>query len=291
MAMEDFRVDVVVGKGPGRHRDPAGDQPVHPGRRDHPGRPAHRAAARPVRLRRADGVLRAGRAAAGAAPQRRPAGGRAHRRRVGGDRRPVAGHPAHRQPAAAPGARLRRGRGRRPGHPRGRPGRAARSTTSTTSAWTGSTAPCSRRWSSASAAGRSASPRWPSPWGRSRNTVEEVCEPFLVRAGLLARTPRGRVATEAAWRHLGHPLPAPVARCWAGPVGRSAARPAHRRPRVRRQSPCSAPRLRLAGAQLVRPRPCASRPVARAPCTSAEATDVPERSRTGPAPTAEQHAR
>jgi Holliday junction DNA helicase RuvB len=34
-----------------------------------------------------------------------------------------------------------------------------------------------------------------------------VCEPFLVRAGLLARTPRGRVATEAAWQHLGQPLP------------------------------------------------------------------------------------
>jgi Holliday junction DNA helicase RuvB len=34
-----------------------------------------------------------------------------------------------------------------------------------------------------------------------------VCEPFLVRAGLRARTPRGRVATEAAWRHLGQPLP------------------------------------------------------------------------------------
>jgi Holliday junction DNA helicase RuvB len=33
--------------------------------------------------------------------------------------------------------------------------------------------------------------------------VEEVCEPFLVRAGLLARTPRGRVATAGAWRHLG----------------------------------------------------------------------------------------
>jgi Holliday junction DNA helicase RuvB len=43
--------------------------------------------------------------------------------------------------------------------------------------------------------------------GEQPETVEEVCEPFLVRAGLLARTPRGRVATEAAWRHLGHPLP------------------------------------------------------------------------------------
>ena len=34
-------------------------------------------------------------------------------------------------------------------------------------------------------------------------TVEIVAEPFLVRCGLLARTPRGRVATAAAWTHLG----------------------------------------------------------------------------------------
>jgi holliday junction DNA helicase RuvB len=39
--------------------------------------------------------------------------------------------------------------------------------------------------------------------GEERETVEEVAEPFLVRAGLLARTPRGRVATPAAWDHLG----------------------------------------------------------------------------------------
>ncbi|AYY13466.1 Holliday junction branch migration DNA helicase RuvB [Actinobacteria bacterium YIM 96077] len=40
-----------------------------------------------------------------------------------------------------------------------------------------------------------------------RETVEEVAEPFLVRAGLLARTPRGRVATPAAWTHLGLAVP------------------------------------------------------------------------------------
>jgi len=34
-----------------------------------------------------------------------------------------------------------------------------------------------------------------------------VAEPFLVRNGLLARTPRGRVATAAAYRHLGIPPP------------------------------------------------------------------------------------
>ena len=39
--------------------------------------------------------------------------------------------------------------------------------------------------------------------GEERETVEEVAEPFLVRSGLLARTPRGRVATPAAWQHLG----------------------------------------------------------------------------------------
>ncbi|MEZ5180798.1 MAG: Holliday junction branch migration DNA helicase RuvB [Acidimicrobiales bacterium] len=34
-------------------------------------------------------------------------------------------------------------------------------------------------------------------------TVEDVYEPFLIREGLLMRTPRGRVATPAAWEHLG----------------------------------------------------------------------------------------
>lgn len=39
--------------------------------------------------------------------------------------------------------------------------------------------------------------------GEEPSTVEEVCEPFLVRAGLIARTARGRVATAAAWHHIG----------------------------------------------------------------------------------------
>ncbi len=47
--------------------------------------------------------------------------------------------------------------------------------------------------------------------GEERETIEEVAEPFLVREGLLARTPRGRVATPAAWRHLGLSVPAGAA--------------------------------------------------------------------------------
>jgi Holliday junction DNA helicase RuvB len=38
-------------------------------------------------------------------------------------------------------------------------------------------------------------------------TVEDVYEPFLIQQGLLMRTPRGRVATPAAWSHLGLAAP------------------------------------------------------------------------------------
>lgn len=39
--------------------------------------------------------------------------------------------------------------------------------------------------------------------GEESDTVETVAEPFLVREGLVVRTPRGRVATTEAWTHLG----------------------------------------------------------------------------------------
>ncbi len=39
--------------------------------------------------------------------------------------------------------------------------------------------------------------------GEEPETVEDAYEPFLLQAGLLARTPRGRVATAGAYRHLG----------------------------------------------------------------------------------------
>ena len=45
--------------------------------------------------------------------------------------------------------------------------------------------------------------------GEESETVEVVAEPFLVRLGLLARTPRGRVATLAGWEHLGLEPPRP----------------------------------------------------------------------------------
>jgi holliday junction DNA helicase RuvB len=39
--------------------------------------------------------------------------------------------------------------------------------------------------------------------GEQSETVEDVYEPFLMQEGFLQRTPRGRVATAKAWRHLG----------------------------------------------------------------------------------------
>ena len=44
--------------------------------------------------------------------------------------------------------------------------------------------------------------------GEETETVEEVAEPYLIRQGFLMRTPRGRVATPRAYRHLGLSVPA-----------------------------------------------------------------------------------
>ena len=283
MAMEDYRVDVVVGKGPGPRRS-RWRSPVHAGRRHHPAG----LLTGPLRDRfgfvGAHGVLRTGRAAADPPPQPRPARRRTLMPRTAAE---IAGRSrgtprianrllrrvrdyaevkgdGTRRPRGSPRA-LARLRGRRA---RARPPRPRR-------------ARCARARFSGGPVGVAT---LAVAVGEEPETVEEVAEPFLVRCGLLARTPRGRVATAAAWRHLGYPLPAGGAVAGRGPVAPPAAPAAHRRPRVRRQSPCSTHRLPVAGAQLVRPRPRV-RPVVRAPCTSGnEATDAPERSHPGPHP-------
>jgi Holliday junction DNA helicase RuvB len=47
--------------------------------------------------------------------------------------------------------------------------------------------------------------------GEQPETVEDMYEPFLIQQGLIARTPRGRIAMPAAWQHLGLSVPAPGA--------------------------------------------------------------------------------
>jgi Holliday junction DNA helicase RuvB len=43
--------------------------------------------------------------------------------------------------------------------------------------------------------------------GEERDTIEDVIEPFLIQQGYLKRTPRGRIATQIAYRHFGLPQP------------------------------------------------------------------------------------
>ena len=43
--------------------------------------------------------------------------------------------------------------------------------------------------------------------GEDAQTIEEVYEPYLLQIGYLNRTARGRVATAAAWQHLGYQPP------------------------------------------------------------------------------------
>lgn len=43
--------------------------------------------------------------------------------------------------------------------------------------------------------------------GEERGTIEDVIEPFLVQQGFLIRTPRGRMATRNAYKHLGQEMP------------------------------------------------------------------------------------
>lgn len=47
--------------------------------------------------------------------------------------------------------------------------------------------------------------------GEERDTIEDVIEPYLIQNGFLQRTPRGRMATQTTWRHLGlTPPPTPT---------------------------------------------------------------------------------
>ncbi len=43
--------------------------------------------------------------------------------------------------------------------------------------------------------------------GEERDTIEDVIEPYLIQHGFLQRTPRGRMATQTTWRHLGLSAP------------------------------------------------------------------------------------
>ena len=43
--------------------------------------------------------------------------------------------------------------------------------------------------------------------GESKETIEDVLEPYLIQEGYLERTPRGRIATPRVYDHLNIPMP------------------------------------------------------------------------------------
>ena len=111
--------------------------------------------------------------------------------------------PADREPAAAPRPRLRGGPARRRDHRRHRPRgpRAVRGRRGGPGQARPRDPVRDRRRSSAG--GRWGSPRCAASVGEETDTIEDVVEPYLLQLGFLQRTPRGRVATERAYRAPG----------------------------------------------------------------------------------------
>ena len=197
-----------------RHARPAG---VHADRRDHARRAADHAAARPLRRHAPARALRRRRPR----PDRAPLGRRSSTSRSTTPAReaiaaPLARHAARGEPAAQARARLRRGarrrarstrrvaaRGARPA--RGRRGRAS----------TGSTARSCATICEKFGGGPVGLSTLAVAVGEEPDTIEDVYEPYLLQQGLLKRTPRGRVATAAAFEHLG---PGSAPRRHAAPV-------------------------------------------------------------------------
>ena len=202
-AMEDYQLDVVLGQGPSA-RTLRLDLPRFTlVGRHHPHRAADDAAARALRRLPPPQLLRRG--------------------RPGGHRAPL--RPAARTWRSTP----------TPPTP-WRPARAARRASPTaccagcatwprcaaarasTGRWPRRRSRCSRwtSWASRSWTARSCA-AWPRPSragpvglgtladsvGEAADTIEDVYEPYLLQEGLLKRTPRGRVATARAYRHLG----------------------------------------------------------------------------------------
>ena len=130
----------------------------------------------------------------------------------GGHRAALARDPAHRQPAAAPRARLLPGQGRRGGHRRRR--RATRSTAraSTTPASIASIGASSSPSSSSTGAGPVGLEAIAATINDEAETLAEVVEPFLLKIGYVVRSPNGRKATPAPTRTWATPRRPPSRR-------------------------------------------------------------------------------
>ena len=204
LAMEDFRVDVIVGKGPGATAIPLELPPftvvgattragLLPG-----------AAARPVRLHRRTSTSTPPTTSITILHRSAAAARRRRRRRTASRDRPAAPAAPRASPtgccagsATGPRCTATAWSTRTAAH-----AALALYDVDDASASTGSTGPCSTRCAAASAAARSGCRTLAVAVGEEPDTVETVAEPFLVREGFWSRTPRGRAADR---RGLGAP--------------------------------------------------------------------------------------
>ena len=142
-AMEDYALDIMIGKGPTARTHPSGSAALYAGGSHHPGGPFDRTPAGPVRhvcsgwrcIRRRS-LPPSSAAAPGILERGRRAGGRS------GDRPPQPGHAPNRQPDAAPGAGLCPDPGGRRDHAGGGQRSAEHAGAWTSWGWTSWTAPC-----------------------------------------------------------------------------------------------------------------------------------------------------
>ena len=202
-AMEDFEIDVVIGQGPAR--GPSRSR----FRLSRSSAPPRRPASCPARCTPGSASPCAWISTSPRTSRKivfRSAGILSvtveERRR--GDGVPVlARDPADCQPdpAADEGLRPGLGNGRhRPAHRHARAWSPWRSMRAAWTRWTGRS--CAPSWKS-TPAGPSGSETIAISIGEAVDTLEDVYEPYLIQIGFLKRTPRGRVATDGAWEHLG----------------------------------------------------------------------------------------
>ena len=206
-AMEDFQLDLIIGDGPAARSVKIDLAQVHVDRRDDTRGPAYESAARP--LRHSD-------------PAQFLFGSRARRHRQ--SRRPVLGvgmtpdgaNEIARRARGTPriaGRLLRRvrdfavvaGNDRIDRAAADRPCASSRSTPPVSTPWTAAICPRSR---SITAVGPSAIETIAAALSEPRDAIEEIIEPFLIQKGFIQRTPRGRLLTSHAFRHLGLAEPA-----------------------------------------------------------------------------------
>jgi Holliday junction DNA helicase RuvB len=207
VAMEDFRVDVIVGKGPGATAIPL----------DLPQFTLVGATTDPVCSRRRCGTASASPPCSTSTRARtcspcsnaRPGCSASTRSRPDSRRsRPAPAAPRAWRTDCCAGSVTGPRSGAAASSTSKPPSTLWKSTKSMRSASIGSTDPCSTCCASASAGGPVGLGTLAVSVGEEADTVETVSEPYLVREGLISRTPRGRVATSAAWKHLEMQIPA-----------------------------------------------------------------------------------